>query len=303
MSIRHSLKLFSRRVSHLRRIAPWTWGRHEHANETDLARLRVLANSMPKCGTHLLSKLIAELTGCTVGLGFLRTGDEMEARRVLEENCQSAGSRCAFLTGHQRYESGVELALRDAGYRVVLILRDPRDVVVSHAHWVISDEHNHAANRRFYRALPDLEHRVMVSICGRPAGWNEGNLSDHEQFLLEYHGVRLDIGTRLRRYLPWIDSQISCVVRFENLVGPLGGGTREAQVEEIRRVANHLDINLSDGEADRIGECLFDSQAATFRKGSIGGWKETFGWHHKLAFKASAGDLLIELGYEQDFDW
>ena len=74
-------------------------------------------------------------------------------------------------------------------------------------------------------------------------------------------------------------------------------------MKEIRRVAHHLGIKVSDDEVERIGGCLFDSQAPTFRKGGIGDWKDIFGWHHKLAFKASAGDLLIQLGYEQDFEW
>ncbi len=44
-------------------------------------------------------------------------------------------------------------------------------------------------------------------------------------------------------------------------------------------------------------------RSPTFRKGKIGGWRESFTDEHKHLFKEIAGDLLIRLGYEADFDW
>jgi hypothetical protein len=38
-------------------------------------------------------------------------------------------------------------------------------------------------------------------------------------------------------------------------------------------------------------------------KGAIGGWKNKFEHSHKEAFKKVAGNLLIELGYETDYNW
>ncbi len=42
---------------------------------------------------------------------------------------------------------------------------------------------------------------------------------------------------------------------------------------------------------------------STARKGIIGDWKNHFSPSHKKRFKEIAGDLLIELGYEEDNDW
>ena len=41
------------------------------------------------------------------------------------------------------------------------------------------------------------------------------------------------------------------------------------------------------------------SKSGTFRKGQPGNWQEHFTQANKAHFKATAGDLLIRLGYEQ----
>ena len=50
-------------------------------------------------------------------------------------------------------------------------------------------------------------------------------------------------------------------------------------------------------------EALNPREAHTFRTGQIGGWKNAFTAEHTDAFKRVAGHLLIELGYEKDYDW
>ena len=50
-------------------------------------------------------------------------------------------------------------------------------------------------------------------------------------------------------------------------------------------------------------EAFAAERTPTFRKGQIGGWREAFTEAHKEAFKATAGDLLVQLGYEADLGW
>ena len=276
--------------------------RNAAAREVALNAAPVIAISMPKCGTHVLMRLVAALTGKTPATRTLRTTDVAAASQILDQD-SDAQNRSLFLRGHQQYTAEIESLLIERGIRVLLILRDPRDTVVSHAHWVTTAKHGSAANRKFYSALPTIEERILVSICGRPAGWNEGEVSADEEHSLAYHGVREDIGRRVQRYVGWLDSPAACVVRFENLIGPDGGGTKSAQIDEISRAAAHLNIDSSTVDPQQIADQLFDPSAKTFRSGRIGGWKEAFDNRHKLVFKSLAGDLLIRLGYEQDFDW
>jgi sulfotransferase 6B1 len=273
------------------------------AKEENSAGTDVLAISMPKCGTHLLTRLVSSLTGCTRSNQALRTGNVSEAQQIIDHHRSVASKQHTFLRGHQCYSSEIETLLTEQGFRVFIMLRDPRDTVVSHAHWVTNEKHRSDGNRRFYNSLPTLDERLMASICGRPKGWNEGTVSAKDSELLDYHGEREDIGRRLQRYIPWIESDVVCLLRFENLVGAEGGGCSTVQLEEICKAATHLGIDQGDFDAEAVANGLFDRTVRTFRRGEIGGWAESFNNLHKIAFKAVAGKALITLGYEQDYDW
>ncbi|HEV2601553.1 MAG TPA: sulfotransferase domain-containing protein [Candidatus Babeliales bacterium] len=105
-------------------------------------------------------------------------------------------------------------------------------------------------------------------------------------------------------YLPWMHHPNALAVRFEDLVGPNGGGPQDAQYKTVRAMAQHLQLDLSDKEIATVADSLFGSTLShTFRKGQIGSWKEHFTDEHKQLFKEIAGQLLIDLGYESDMNW
>lgn len=60
-----------------------------------------------------------------------------------------------------------------------------------------------------------------------------------------------------------------------------------------------MDVN----RAEEIASELFKETTLTFRKGVAGEWKAHFNEEHKRIFKNIAGQLLIDLGYEKDFNW
>ena len=104
------------------------------------------------------------------------------------------------------------------------------------------------------------------------------------------------------KYMGWTKHPLFYTTTFEKLVGPHGGGSKEEQIQEIINIARHLDHPISLERAQQIADELFGN-APTFRKGQIGAWKEYFTQEHKELFKKTAGQLLIDLGYEKDFDW
>lgn len=260
----------------------------------------VIVITMPKCGTHLLNRLITCLTGSLPSEESFQTRSVSEAHSILERH----GKRSRrFLRGHLVHTPEIEKLLSDQNIRCVFMIRDPRDVVVSHSHWVTSELHGSNSNRLFYNALDSIEERIMTSICGRPEGWNEGNPGERERMSLHYHGVREHIGKRVGRYLPWFDSDAICTVKFEALIGPMGGGNTELQKNEIFKVADFLNVDVSMKDVQEISEGLFNPTAKTFRKGQVNGWKDHFNDLHRLVFKALAGKELIDLEYETGFDW
>lgn len=105
-------------------------------------------------------------------------------------------------------------------------------------------------------------------------------------------------------FIPWMNEKNFYTARFENLVGVNGGGTVEAQVQEVKNIAQHLRLELSDQKIAEIAGNLFGG-TSTFREGQADSWKKHFTPEVKAAFKADAGlmQLLIDLGYENDTNW
>ena len=65
---------------------------------------------------------------------------------------------------------------------------------------------------------------------------------------------------------------------------------------------------MSNEKIDKVANAVFGGEGPpgclnTFRTGQIGSWKYYFNKKHKKVFKKIAGQLLIDLGYEKDFEW
>jgi Sulfotransferase domain len=272
--------------------------------------MRVVANSIPKSGTNLLARLLT-LLGFeqTSEMGIrehLVAGPFSTARKLLRarsaekvtigvvspqridrrwlgRRLSRVPDRC-FVTAHCVYSP--ELASLFAGeqMRVVCILRDPRDVAVSQMHY-IKQRQDHFAHEAFLK-LPSDHERLLHSIQGGELG-----------------GRRLQsLDERYRQFLGWQDDENAIVVKFEDLVGPRGGGSAEAQRRTVERVARHVSLEPDKRMMRTVEENIF-GVSKTFRKGKIGGWRSEFSEEHVQAAKEIAGPLLVKLGYEANPHW
>ncbi len=174
--------------------------------------------------------------------------------------------------------------------KMIILIRDPRDVAISSLHYHIMEKHL-LQGRDF---PPDVENKVKNM-----------NREDQLEFVITHV---LNRNHALDNLMMYCRGFVPLSVRFENLVGPDGGGFRSQQKKEIRRVARYIDVELTEDKLDQIAFGLFggksvDSKKGTFRKGKIGQWKEYFTPRHKEIFKERYGKMLIELGYEVDNNW
>jgi hypothetical protein len=135
-------------------------------------------------------------------------------------------------------------------------------------------------------------------------------LSDEQRLTSSIEGVSADQGMLLqdidsyfRSFLGWKETEETCTVYFENLIGEQGGGSASMQRQEILKIADHVHVPLSEEDLCRITEHSFDRASATFRRGQIGDWRNHFSKEHIKLFKQVAGNLLVDLGYEQDNSW
>jgi hypothetical protein len=256
---------------------------------------------MPKAGTHLVRKLL-QMTP-----RFRFYGLHVENRRFLKDLASAQNPNCdpnfnmerlenaiartpqgQFITGHFTYQDILSEMFDNLGFKVIMMLRDPRDVVVSHAKYVARLE-RHILHSRYIDELKDDNERLMASIRGLSIENDKPGL--------------IDIGTRMRRYQPWMNRSETQVCHFEALIGAKGGGSREQQISEVDAILHFIDRPQEDKVVSELADRVWAPNSATFRKGQIGDWRNHFSEEHKEAFKKVAGMELISFGYESNLDW
>jgi hypothetical protein len=279
---------------------------------------KVMYITLPKSGTHLLLKCIA-----LFGDPQLKTKYEGEGRIKPSENLWKMYDQVnqfdppnhfrgrldpltngalpdlmkRMLLGvswtHWPYTQEAEDFIAEHAKAGLFIIRDPRAMLVSMAFMV----------SKGWRA-GELADPILIMqdfIDGRQKNFIRWGVTVHESYPLMWeYGV---VGF-YKMYLPWMQAKKFYTVHFENLVGSQGGGSDAAQYQEIRNIANHIGVSLSDEKIKNIVEELFGG-STTFREGQIDGWKKYFTPEMKEAFKKvpGANQLLIDLGYETNTTW
>jgi len=246
---------------------------------------RIYANSIPKAGTNLLKRLL-NLLPCVVSawtyhLDNWILGSEKQLDLV---------RRGQVVTAHAPWSPELAQRLRDKSFRTFLMIRDLRDIAVSNAFYIAYQDKTHRLHP-YYQALPSDSERLMASIAGIPGTFLPDGIASKSW------------GEHAAGFLPWLSESGCPVVRFEDLIGSAGGGSDERQIQTVRGVIEHLGIELPAAQVARIAAQTFFPGARTFRQGRIDGWQNHFNAEHKRAFKETAGQALIQMGYEHDLEW
>ncbi|WAL62761.1 sulfotransferase domain-containing protein [Thermocoleostomius sinensis] len=201
----------------------------------------------------------------------------------------------AIVRSHLMHCNVILNILKEFDSKILFIYRDLRDVAVSHARWVMKEERIFL--HKVYKQQKDFDDHLMSSILGVPVGSPFGsNVSQP------------DIGQDFARWKGWIYEPTALAVKFEDLVGERGESSEEIRLQTIEKIANFLELNLTPQQIDKrfSSHMMNPAESHTFVKGGQGrrgGWRAKFNPQHKEAFKRVAGDVLIELGYEQDMNW
>lgn len=268
---------------------------------------RVLLNGPPKSGTHLLSDCLSLMPGMMFSGRHFALSEfvihpeqpwdaqyyHSESRPALDSRrLNTFLNRCPqgmFLTAHARFHSVLHELVEKLRFKHILLLRDPRDIVVSHTFFVVREPWHHH-HKHYTDVLRNDEERIMATICGfeRCATVDRPLASIREIF---------------DGFIPWLDDSTTLVCRFEDMVGPRGGGDIEKQLAEIRRIGDFVDRPLTREQAQQIAQKMYSEASLTYRKGLVGDWSNHFTETHRRAFKEMAGDILIRLGYEENDEW
>jgi hypothetical protein len=241
---------------------------------------KILLNSIPKAGTHLLENAL-ESYPLLRNAGY-QTINCWESITPAALRIVSSIRKGAFLNAHLTGQPELFELIRELGIKVLFMIRDPRDIVVSYYKYVTAIDRTHPQHDYFV-SLPDDDARLLASIENM-----EGQVT---------------IGEVLKRFQPWLEDKSVFVCRFEHLIGPRGRGDSQQQLAVLRSIADYLEIPVANSRLQYIADRTYSSRSSTFRQGKKGGWSDYFTPKHVEAFKAVAGEELISYGYESSYDW
>ncbi len=237
---------------------------------------RIFVTSIPKAGTHLVERALVLHPRLYRKL-LPKITDENLGRFGNLENVLSSLKPGEFLLSHLYYTPERERVLRDLGIPVVFVVRDPRDIVVSDTFFILRWKSHRL--HRFFHQQKSLKDQLRLAITGYAP--------------LAYPSIE----EKLRRFSGWLSSD-ACVVRFEDLVGPYGGGSEETQRKALYALYQHLGIPISSDFLDTVSRKLFSSASPTFRKGWVSQWKNVLDEELLSLFYDTAGHWLKVYGYD-----
>ena len=217
--------------------------------------------TIPKSGSHLLGKLLKM---------FGEIGKHTPKR--VGGHLYQPGSPLGMYPHVKHYYKDL---------KKLILIRDPRDCAISAVFWWTKYHSNHKKWNSL--TLDQKITNVIQESMAPPFQF----ISDNFRMLEVY----LNAGPEC------------CIVRFENLIGVHGGSTLEKQQAEIYKIADFFDIEITPIEMDFITENLYglrqvdNTGVQTFRKGTIGQWKQYFKPKHEQLFNQKFYPLLEKWGY------
>jgi len=246
---------------------------HVRYTEEIIPNKKILLVTIPKAGTHLLRKAITLITKQPIhwiGLG--------EAPYFRPQN--DLAFPHPITAGHLFPEMDVIRTDYAEHYIKILLIRDPRDVMLSFAH--------HLAKGLTWSSCPSFDHARFIT------------LSRDEQLRMTLCLPKnfRDPSICFPYVEAWMQTPDVYVCRFEDLVGSCGGGTDEKQFHTLKTLSEHIGHPCTDEELHEIASKLFGN-TWTFRKGQIGGWKSAYNAENTKLFKILYGPYIKNFGYEE----
>lgn len=244
---------------------------------------RFFLNSIPKSGTHLVKQLLLGIPGLQndphhgiYDHYHYQTEEQLASVTALPDH--------SFVNGHLYYSKDWETFFNGLNMKQIFVLRDPRDVVISYAHFIPKTQIDHLHHTFTQEGFT---HRDRIKFLIEGGKLVVTGVADHP-----------DIRQWYKSFSNWKDRPNVYSIRFEDLVSS----------EQTKRntVGEMLDFicegtNPSFNREEMITAMIANinpEASVTFRKGKSGGWRDEMDEELKALFLERAGDLLAELGYE-----
>lgn len=257
------------------------FGRYHYPHRT------IFIAGLPKSGTTWLSTMLTKVPGYN-----LRRIHDPQGVTVDHDICESVFTSLpdygySLVKLHTHYSPENYAVITRHVPKFIVMYRDLRDMCVS----------------RYFHVKAEQEHRHHdMYVNGSPEEGMAHSIEVTREYYFQWMaGWWQQIAREPQKIVP---------VRYEDL--------NQGTASTLKLVSDQFGLEMSDElieelSASRIRKQknlkeTFDKKLprlmrSTARKGRIGEWKAHFTEEHKKMFKEFAGDLLIELGYEQDRNW
>lgn len=238
----------------------------------------IIVNSIPKSGTHLLLQLARAVPGTRYYGGFVAHAWSVTMR---ERTRQEIAFRLSHIVpgevvgAHLYHDPEVARFLVERSAIQLFIYRDPRDLVLSEANYITNMNRWHRLHS-VMKSLPDEESRVRALIEGIP-------------------GLYGDVGTRLRRFIGWLNEPDVIAVRYEDLQSSLHS---VALRDLCRCIAQRAPVY---GAADMLSEkmelAIAPERSHTFHQGGSEKWRTQLSYDNLMSIERLAAREIVDLGY------
>lgn len=247
----------------------------------------LFVNSLPKSGTYLLHNILCN------SLCVLDYGNFIASRPTLTYKKREFSSlkklfknsfKNEFCLGHLEYSKEANLFFTDSNIKMILVIRDPRDVVISESKYLTHSNIYHKLHK-YFKNLTSEHERINFAIHGN-------------SYLKNCDVEFLPINKRYQCYVDWISNYDCLVVKYEDLIG----NHRDTIIKKILIFLSKsykLDNNLDDTLNNIKHSLEYGEKPHTFRDGKAGTWRDILSEKQKKWFLSEMYDELILLGYEK----
>jgi hypothetical protein len=245
----------------------------------------LIVNAVPKAGTYLLLETIKNFNTFkdvghhvyTEGMRKLRPDGSFEAERhVPALMWASALRRGLMCAAHLEFDAVIEQYLiARADSKMIFIIRDPRDLVVSWVDFVFS-------SRAYSRMTARNAYEQSEAVATYP--------NDEDRISASIEGLLM---SDVADYIPWINSRACLTVKFEDLYSELSGESEGTLVDTI---ADYLEVSRPTKQSmlSVLGRGITSSDRAS----KVGVFRERMTPNHLARIgKPDFRRLIFDFGY------
>jgi len=189
----------------------------------------------------------------------------------------------SYVYNHFIYDPQLVEMLTRNNIPSIFLFRDPRDYIISmNNHILRHPEHKH--HFRFL-SMSSTEERLLALIEG---------IKENKD---SYSVTPLELNYKV--FKGWLFDKRVFKMRFEEIIGPRGKGSRFMQYKAFEEMMAHIGIEPDKSKFYKCVSESFSPVHSLFVKGQIGQWKEDFTPAVHKSFRRLGPRFLSEYGYSE----